>query len=461
MFGGSEEFRFFDSAGKFIGENLSVSTEILEKCKSYCTGDKLEEDLSAPPTGYKFGTIITAVAALFRGNKLIAKYNGEDYHSVSDALAAKIFDNTRNFAKASFKAVMKSLSYNERQEIVDILKEDCRYKKITGDNAPSYNLNDFELVDCIRILSKRMMDKVKDRIMGDDEMEQLFKRSVQARNVFIQYTAAVTDVTYIATARTFLQEADDYIKAVEQVLKDLKFIDNEFKAIEEERAFIQNVAEEFDKTGNDMNLIRGKKEQFEEAREKDLVANAPLMKKLTQDIKDIYYEVMKHKAELLSGEVIALFTKTEELKQQIAQYPKDWNVRLYRKIEDLEKSWKQYATVKISLDKWSVKCSNTGMLLRDIEYKITNLGIVSQKVSLWDTEIVTQDPTPKKPDIPKQPNGPTSEDKPMPKPQPIHRNMKAKLPRGIVSVAEYRSWLKQQLAMLNMFGEDDILNFDN
>lgn len=461
MFGGSEEFRFFDSAGKFIGENLSVSTEILEKCKSYCTGDKLEEELSAPPTGYKFGTIITSVAALFRGNKLIAKFNGEDFHSVSDALDAKIFDNTRNFAKASFKAVMKSLSYNDRQEIVDILKEDCQYKKITGENAPSYNLNDFELVDCIRTLSKRMMDKVKDRIMGDDEMELLFKRSVQARNVFSQYTAAVTDANYIATARTFLQEADDYIKAVEQVQKDLKFIDSEFKVIEEERVFIQNVTEEFDKTGNDMNLIRGKKEQFEEAREKDLVANAPLMKKLTQDIKDIYYEVMKHKAELLSEEVIALFTKTDELNQQIDQYPKDWNIRLYRKIEDLEKSWKRYATVKVNLDKWSVKCSNTGMLLRDIEYKITNLGIDKQEVSLWDTEIITQDPSPKKPDIPKLPDTPTPEDKPASQPKPIQRNMKAKLPKGTASVAEYRSWLKQQLVMLNMFGEDDILNFDN
>lgn len=455
MFGGSEEFRFFDSAGKFIGENLSVSTEILERCKSYCTGDKLEEELSAPPTGYKFGTIITAVAALFRGNKLIAKFNGEDFHSVSDALEAKIFDNTRNFAKASFKAVMKSLSYNDRQEIVDILKEDCQYKKITGENAPSYNLNDFELVDCIRTLSRRMMDKVKDKIMGDDEMERLFKRSVQARNVFSQYTAAVTDANYIATARTFLQEADDYIKAVEQVLKDLKFIDSEFKAIEEERAFIQNVTEEFDKTGNDMNLIRAQKEQFEEAREKDLVANAPLIKKLTQDIKDIYYKVMKHKAELLSEEVLALFTKTDELKHQIDQYPKEWNDKLYRKIEDLEKSWRQYATIKINLDKWSVKCSNTGLLLRDLEYKITNLGIVSQEVSLWETEIITQKPTPRKPD------SPTPKDKPAPQPTPIQRNMKAKLPKGTTSVAEYRSWLKQQLTMLNMFGEDDILNFDN
>ena len=67
-----------------------------------------------------------------------------------------------------------------------------------------------------------------------------------------------------------------------------------------------------------------------------------------------------------------------------------------------------------------------------------------------------KDPTPNKPDIPKLPDTPTPEDKLAP--NPIQRNMKAKLPKGTASVAEYRSWLKQQLAMLNMFGEDDILN---
>lgn len=45
---------------------------------------------------------------------------------------------------------------------------------------------------------------------------------------------------------------------------------------------------------------------------------------------------MKHKAELLSEEVIALFAKTDELKQQIDQYPKEWNTKLYRKVEELE-----------------------------------------------------------------------------------------------------------------------------
>ena len=94
------------------------------------------------------------------------------------------------------------------------------------------------------------------------------------------------------------------------------------------------------------------------------------------------------------------------------------------------------------------------MLLRDLEYKITNLEIAGQKVSLWDTEIITHEPTQEKQ------NTLTPKDKPVPQPKPMQRNMKAKLPKGTTSVAEYRSWLKQQLTMLNMFGEDDILNFD-
>lgn len=113
--------------------------------------------------------------------------------------------------------------------------------------------------------------------MGDDEMELLFKRSVQARNVFSQYTAAVTDANYIATARTFLQEADDYIKAVEQVQKDLKFIDLSLRLLKKNVLLFKmwrrnSTRQEWYEPDS------WQKEQFEEAREKDLVANAPLMK---------------------------------------------------------------------------------------------------------------------------------------------------------------------------------------
>ena len=43
---------------------------------------------------------------------------------------------------------------------------------------------------------------------------------------------------------------------------------------------------------------------------------------------------------------------------------------------------------------------------------------------------------------------------------PFERKLRNQLPKGNLSVAEYRSWLMQQLSMVNNFGSTDILKFD-
>lgn len=454
LFCASDDFRFFDTTGKFIGDNLTVVSEILALCKSFCTGSELENKLSAPPTGYKFGTIITTVAALFRGNKVIAKYSGKDFHSVTEAIDAKIFENTRNFEKASFKAVLSSISYTDRQEIVDILKDDCQYKKITGDNAPSYNLNDFEIVDCIRTLAKRMMDKVNDAIMGDDEKEKLFKRSVAARNVFSRYTATVTDINYIATATMFLQEADDFISAVEIVQKDLLFIANEFKTIEIERNFIQNVIDEYNITSSDATLVLEKQQMFDKAREINMVANEKRLKELTQEVKDIYVKILNDKVLVLNEELSILFSKLENIKNKLVAFPEEWNMKLIDKIATSEKQWKLLNGINIQLNSWNIKCSNSGFSLRDLAYKIQQLRNNFSEIDIWESEIISQEPPTVKP-------YPTTNNTNNTILEPTHRNMRSKLPKGTCSVIQYKEWLKEQLILSNKFNETDILNFDN
>ena len=461
MFGASEEFRFFDTSGKFIGDNLSVVTAILDKCKSYINGKDLEDTLAGPPTGYTYGTIVCAMAALFRGNKVVIKYNGTEYHSAADTGAEQIFKQQKNFGKASFKAVLKSLSYKERQDIVDILKQDCNYKKNTDDNDLSYNLNDFEIVECISLLSVKMMDKVKAYILFDDEKEKLFKGSVQARSFLAEYSAKVTEANYMATARLFLQNADEYISAVERIEKDLRFIDSEFKVIEEERDFILDVKEELEKTGGDMQLIQEKMDLFREAREKDLVANASKLKQWAQDIKDIYYQLMCHQAGELTKDCLGLDKKAAALKKVLDAYPHAWNEKIYSQISTLEKKLQQFATLHIDLKGWSVKCSNSSMLLRDIAYQQQQLKQDSQDVDIWETAIVTEDPKPKPVPAPTPIPGPTPGPTPTPPmPKPVERKMRSKMPKGSCSVGQYRDWLKQQLAMTNKFGDTDVLNFD-
>ena len=461
LLGNAEEFRMFDTTGKFIGENLSVVTAILANCKSFTTGADLESKLTAPPTGYNFGTIITTLAALYRANKVIAKYNGEDYHSVADAATAKIFENGRNFGKTSFKAVLKSLSYTERQKIVDILKEDCEYKKNTGEPTPSYNLNDFEVVDCIRTLSKRMASKVNDRIMGSEQLESLFKRSVEARNIFTEFTMTVTESNYIGTAKQFLQEAGDYISAVEQVQKDLRFLDSEFKIIEEERLFISDVEEEVEKAGSDTGLITPKKDKFLQAREADLVSNAPMMKQLTQDVKDIYFQLLDHEGKRLTEAVVDMFNQLESLKEKISQYDDSWNTSLSNRIEDVEHRWKPFLKLHFNLNGWSVKCASTHLTLRDIAFRLQSIESEKQHVALWEFDIVTEAPVVTPPQAPQQPTPTSVTPVPPAKPTPKTHAMGKKMPHGSCTVHEYRSWLKQQLMLLNKMGDTDILDFDN
>lgn len=61
LFGSNEEFQFFDKSGKFIGDNLSVVTEITALSKQYVNGSDLEKKLQAPPTGFDYGTIVTTL----------------------------------------------------------------------------------------------------------------------------------------------------------------------------------------------------------------------------------------------------------------------------------------------------------------------------------------------------------------------------------------------------------------
>ena len=50
---------------------------------------------------------------------------------------------------------------------------------------------------------------------------------------------------------------------------------------------------------------------------------------------------------------------------------------------------------------------------------------------------------------------------PQPKPEPKVVNMKSKMPKGRKHVADYKTWLMQQLAIVNQMKGDDIVDFDN
>lgn len=106
----------------------------------------------------------------------------------------------------------------------------------------------------------------------------------------------------------------------------------------------------------------------------------------------------------------------------------------------------KYIISKIQLKDYEIRCSNCHLQLRDIVSAINMLPQLNVDVDVMETEICTSDPKPAP--------------QPQPQPKPKERKLRNQLPTGQLSVAQYKQWLKQQLAMVNQFDTNDILKFD-
>ena len=456
--GSQPDFQFFDTSGQFIGDQLPVITEIMAHTATYNSGADLERDLGAAPTGYTFGTIFSTLAALFRASKIIIKYNNQEYHSWQQDGAKEPFMTARNFQRASFKAVTKSLGYNEKRDIVDTLK-DCNFKQLTGGNL-SYNMNDFELVDAIRLLAVTEIQKVNNNICNDDERERLFRRSIAAKDVLLQYAKTVTDTNYFTTARTFLNDNDneEFVNAIDKIEKDIRFINENLKTIEEQKSYLLDVKDEMEFVGIPMQAFDTLNERYSKMLESDPVHNYQQMQQVFQQVRDLYYQYMQQYAESMTQGYCELDGKLEQVRKKAEEYPKEWNASLITKLDDKQKTCRRYAVTKIELKGYDIRCRRCHLQLRDIDNAIKMLPQLQTEADVFDTEVKTTAPTPPQPPTPSPSPGPQPQ--PQPQPQPTIRKLRSQLPTGQLSVAQYKQWLKQQLAMVNSYDEKDILKFD-
>ena len=456
--GSQPDFQFFDTSGQFIGDQLPVITEIMAHTATYNSGADLERDLGAAPTGYTFGTIFSTLAALFRASKIIIKYNNQEYHSWQQDGAKEPFMTARNFQRASFKAVTKSLGYNEKRDIVDTLK-DCNFKQLTGGNL-SYNMNDFELVDAIRLLAVTEIQKVNNNICNDDERERLFRRSIAAKDLLLQYAKTVTDTNYFTTARTFLNDNDneEFVNAIDKIEKDIRFINENLKTIEEQKSYLLDVKDEMEFVGIPMQAFDSLNERYSKMLESDPVHNYQQMQQVFQQVRDLYYQYMQQYAESMTQGYCELDGKLEQVRKKAEEYPKEWNASLITKLDDKQKTCRRYAVTKIELKHYDIRCCRCHLQLRDIDNAIKMLPQLQTEADVFDTEVKTTAPTPPQPPTPSPSPGPQPQ--PQPQPQPTIRKLRSQLPTGQLSVAQYKQWLKQQLAMVNSYDEKDILKFD-
>jgi hypothetical protein len=432
------DFAFFDAQGNFIGENLKVAEEILYKIRNtFVDGTTLEKDLEQPPAGFTFGTVISTVAALMRAGKVIAKYNGVEKFSWRDDGVSAIFNTAREFRKATFKAVSKSLSTVQKQELAQFLLDIEVDKYI--EQKINYNTNDFELVSAVRDTAKHFADKVTALRNSEKEFDKLFPKADENATFIGGFTGAVSEANYIDKAVEFLTAKDEFLLALQDIEKVEKFIKNNLSKVKEWKSFIIAVQDELTKAAMSDETIQQLKTDFDSHLNGDVIKNFASLQQSAQKTKDEYHQLFSTAMKDCTAKYTEIDALASELIKEIETLPAGLNNFASSKASALNQYAKQRTLSAIAID-FDVKDKQSRFSYSEVLsfidlYPTKKAEIEIAKASLIRTK------------APELPTGAA--------PLPTVKKYSVTLPGSKLKVAAYKSWLQSELQKLASASDND------
>jgi len=432
------DFSFFDTQGNFIGENLKVSEEILYKIRNtFVDGATMEKDLEQPPAGFTFGTIISSVAALMRAGKLIAKYNGAEKFSWRDEGVASIFSAAREFRKASFKAISKTLSALQKQELAQFLL-DVEVEKYIGKKV-DYNTNDFELVAAVRDIAKHFADKVTTLRNSEKEFDKLFPKADENAAFLGGFTGAVSEANYIEKAEEFLGSKDAFHKALQEIEKVEKFIRNNLPKVKDWKTFVYAVQDELTKAASSNSTIEQLKSDFEAHLNGDVIKNFASLQQSAQKTKDEYHQLFSTAMKDCATKYTEIDNLATELTKEIETLPVGLNTVALSKANALNQYAKQRTLAAITID-FDVKDKQSRFTYSEVLSFIDLYPSKKAEIEIAKASLIkTKAPEP-------QPGTP---------PKPTVKKYAVKMPNTKMKVAEYKTWLQGELQKLASASDND------
>jgi hypothetical protein len=432
------DFKFFDTSGNFIGENLKVVEEILYKIRNtFVDGATLEKDLEIPPTGFTLGTVISTTAALMRAGKIMAKFNGQDKFSWRDEGVANMFATTREFRRASFKAISKSLSIAQKQELAQFLL-DIEVEKYIGKKI-DYNTNDFELVNAVRDTAKHFVDKVANIRSIEKDFDKLFPLLEAQREYLGGFTAAISEVNYIDKAVDFLNAKTEYHNALESILKVEKFITTSLPRAKEWRGFVEAVNDELSKAAKQIDTIVNLSKEFNDLYSSDIVKNYAVLQQKAQKVKDEYHKLFSEAMATTSEKYTAIKGEVENLIEEINNLPAGLNDVATSKATMLLQYASQRTQPTVNLI-WDVKDTTSRFTYSEVLSFIELSGSKKTDIAIIRAGLIkTVPPVP-------VPGGSTP---------PVTKTFTSQLPGKKIKVKEYKNWLQQELQKLASAADND------
>jgi hypothetical protein len=438
------DFAFFDAEGKFVGETLKPAEEILYQIRNtFVDGKTLQNELEKPPNGYSFGTVISTAAALMRGGKIIAKHNGETKFSWKDAGVSTIFSNATQFRKASFKAVSKSLSTQQKSEIVTAL-HGLDFETHMGIKV-DWNTNDFDIANAIRDLARKFTDKVEAMRATHPEFSSLFA-DLDAKSTFLgEFSGAVSEANYFEKAEDFLSKKEEYSDAVVAIEKAEKFVGKNLPNLRLWKRFADGVTDELVKAATSNEAISTHYNEFKTLYQVDVVKNFHLIQQKAQKIKDEYFSLIKSAAAEMAAKYGGLKIEAEELVAEISLLPPGLNTESERLANSISQYAEQRTRTNVSLD-WDVKDSDSKFTYSEILSFIDLFPMKQNEILIARSSLVRE-------------AAPAATGKSKGS-APTVQTIKTSLPATKMTVSEYRLWLQSEMQRIATAQATDEIEFD-
>ena len=441
----SEDFRFFDSHGNFIGDHLKVVEEINAKIKSgYVNGSTLELDLSGAPWGYSFGTIVSTLAALFRASRLTVKYNGETWFSHKQNGIQDAFTNATKFKVAAFKSMTATLTAAQKNQAVQLLMN-LEIESHTGRKV-DWNTNDFDLADSIRHAADHFIGALA--MLNDtvDEFASLFSSVAAQKQTLLVFTGKVTDSNYIEKVEYFLTNSDQFVGAVQAILTTQKFMKKNFSRAQAFKRFIEEVVRELRKADRSDTTIQEAHDEFLRLYKQDMVKNFGQLQDQAQMVKDRYYDLIKSAAADMSHAYRLLNGQVDAALQILKKYPTELNESNQKELDEL-KRYCLNRIVKEPVLEYDIRCKNCGYSLSDMLNYIELAPTKNNELAIIQSSFIADNPPPK------GGSDPSPESKQL-------RRVRFQISSKIMTVGEYKSLLTAQLAFLAAARPDEEIELD-
>lgn len=431
-----DDFKFFDQNGNFIGESLKVTEEVKRLIESKFTdGDFIEGELKKDPTGYNFGTVSTTLAVLMKAGKLVVKYGGNEHFSATDQEVLKVFSNSREFKKASFKAISKSLDTSSKKQIVETLL-DIKYNeqiKNSDDPRVDYNLNDFQLVQATVQAAQSFSQQIQGMEQSTADFQQRFSNIADMKSELGSFTGQVTEHNYIEKANHFVEKSDRIREIRKAIQKTQKFIKNNLNKANEMNRFVDDLKIELNKAEVDFSLFEKDIQAFKKIYNNDLAEQFGELQQKAIAVKDQYYELMEEANSEMKVAYQKVVNKADEVLEDLNEYAK-YNEDKIAKASQVKEKAANKITDSVNLE-FSISDTNSHYSLSEIQKETQLAPSVLTELDILLVQMVTE-PVP-------EPGDGTPDLKPKPA-----KKITLSVPKNEITANEYRQLLLGQMKHL-------------